>query len=35
MARVARNVAVTPYSVDKLFWMIGIDIVFRQDAVSR
>ena len=35
MARVARNVGVTPYNVDKLFWLIGSGYFYEDQDVGN
>jgi hypothetical protein len=35
VARVARNVGVTPYNVDKLFWLIGSGNFYEDEDVSN
>ena len=35
VARVARNVGVTPYNVDKLFWLIGSGYFYNDPHVGK
>jgi hypothetical protein len=35
VARVARNVDVTPYNVDKLFWLIGSGYFYEDPHVGK
>ena len=35
VARVARNVGVTPYNVDKLFWLIGSGYFYNDEQIGK
>jgi hypothetical protein len=35
VARVARNVGVTPYNVDKLFWLIGSGYFYNDEHIGK